>query len=257
MCACTFFLFRHAGQKGSTAEEAGLKAGDVIVEVDGRDVLNASHEKVIQLLKSPNEHITLSVVPADHQMLVDVVRIMEKEYMDSLDSANALTTPSSARTTSNTTVRKAKSGHIGHLPSSSLQVATATTAATPATPHAAAAAAAAVTPTPTPPPQSPPSSPPTSGWLVVKEGLLIKSKKASGFFKSVKTRRFVLKVQPLSLTPELEYYAPTGTSVLGSLDCTGALIKPGFGAGFTIHAAVEDRQWTLAAEGSDVRTSTR
>ena len=224
----------------STSEEAGLKAGDVIVEVDGRDVLNASHEKVIQLLKSPNEFITLSVVPLDHQMLVDVVRIMEKQYADALGTKPEAVVRKNSK----------KSGKLAYAPS------------TP-TPHTTTAA---TTPAARPPPQTatnqanPASLPPppgssTDGWHVLKEGLLVRTKKASGFFKSIKTRRYVLKVQPLTLTPELEYYAPTGSRLLGSLNCSGATVKPGFGAGFTIHAAVEERSWVLAAEGGDVRES--
>jgi S1-C subfamily serine protease len=43
----------------STAQEAGIRVGDVIVEIDGRDVLNASHETVLGLLKSSAASVRL------------------------------------------------------------------------------------------------------------------------------------------------------------------------------------------------------
>jgi hypothetical protein len=46
----------------SQAEDAGLKVDDVIVEIDGRDVLNASHDRVIQLLQSNKQSVMVAVV---------------------------------------------------------------------------------------------------------------------------------------------------------------------------------------------------
>ena len=47
---------------GAPADQAGLKAGDIIIEIDGRDIADMKSDKVSELLKGePNSKVTLTV----------------------------------------------------------------------------------------------------------------------------------------------------------------------------------------------------
>jgi carboxyl-terminal processing protease len=47
---------------GAPADQAGIKAGDVIIEIDGRDIADMKSEKVSELLKGePNSKVTLTI----------------------------------------------------------------------------------------------------------------------------------------------------------------------------------------------------
>nr|KAG5704985.1 hypothetical protein BaRGS_022827 [Batillaria attramentaria] len=47
---------------GSQAERAGLRTGDFILEINGENVVRASHERVVQLIRSSGNTLTLKVV---------------------------------------------------------------------------------------------------------------------------------------------------------------------------------------------------
>jgi hypothetical protein len=159
---------------GSTAECAGIKVGDVIVEIDGREVLNASHANVIKLLKSPAEFVTLSVVPAGHKMLLDPVDIMEQQIIHMLK-----------RSISSNHKGGAGIGGSGSGGGGGGRTKTSTRTG----PNSNTDAATALS-------SSHLVRVETSGWVVKKEGWLLKSTRASGFYKQVKRRYFVLKIQP-------------------------------------------------------------
>lgn len=201
---------------GSTAAEAGLKPGDVITEIDGRSVLNSPHSTVMDLLRSPHESVTLGLI-ASGKRASDPTTLMTNEITGMMDAETASKVPvASIRHTSSiarkpTKRKEPKSKVVKQESASDLYRAE------------------------------------TSGWLVRKQGYLLKSSKGSGYYKSVKRRFFVLKIQPLVLNAELEYYE-NGT-LRGSMSLAGALVKPGLGATFTIHT--DDRMWALATEDND------
>ncbi|XP_012946399.1 SH3 and multiple ankyrin repeat domains protein 1 [Aplysia californica] len=51
---------------GSQADRAGLKSGDFILEINGENVIRASHEHVVHLIRSSSDVLTLKVVTVTH-----------------------------------------------------------------------------------------------------------------------------------------------------------------------------------------------
>ncbi|MCC7105985.1 MAG: S41 family peptidase [Chloroflexi bacterium] len=63
----------------SPAEQAGLRAGDTIVRVNGTDVAGASLERVVQLVRGPaGTPVTLTVIHRDESNLQDITIIRQR-----------------------------------------------------------------------------------------------------------------------------------------------------------------------------------
>ena len=82
---------------GSPADAAGLRVGDRVVELDGRNVEQAAYQDVVDRVHAPGDHIVLLVVDADADQFFSERNIAVSATMDGVETISCpLTTPPAA-----------------------------------------------------------------------------------------------------------------------------------------------------------------
>lgn len=74
---------------GSPAEDAGLKEGDRIVEVNGTNIGNENHQQVVQRVKAVSDETTLLVVDPDTDQYFKDKKIVVRGDMPNVDSKSS------------------------------------------------------------------------------------------------------------------------------------------------------------------------
>ena len=76
--------------EGSSAEKAGLKVGDIILEVNEKDVRNKNHTEVVEMMKENPLDIKLLVVNREAKdFYEDQKRIKTENYLQSRESTSS------------------------------------------------------------------------------------------------------------------------------------------------------------------------
>ena len=76
--------------EGSSAEKSGLKVGDIILEVNEKDVRNKNHTEVVEMMKENPLEIKLLVVNREAKdFYEDQKRIKTENYLHSSESTSS------------------------------------------------------------------------------------------------------------------------------------------------------------------------
>ena len=72
--------------KGTPGEKAGLKAGDVIIKIDGKDATNMTTDQAVNLIRGPKgTNVTLSVLRSDLEKAQDIKITRDTIKVPSID----------------------------------------------------------------------------------------------------------------------------------------------------------------------------